>query len=324
MKIYGRNKKVGLVGWWSGKNEGDRYMLQTLKNALGGDFILYPIETPFELKWTTRLRLNRLDFLLVGGGGLFTATPPKPFDTFEKWGYSMETHIGFLCVGIQEIRPEYENTMKQIIKRSRFFIVRDKESLELLSRFSSKIRKAPDLTFLYPRYISQETASQAIGVNLRVWNFDESRTYDNNAWCSAINSLPWEKESVPLSFLEGLEDTEAMKGIEGKKNITFDIRSYGRVHTFIGMRLHSLIFAAQNAIPIIGIAYAPKVRRFFQEMGLEDFCLEITEYNRLNEIFNKTIKKRGEIVNILKRYTFNANAELIELMDDIKKNIKSL
>jgi len=321
LKFYRKNKKIGLIGWWGGKNEGDRYILETLEKAFGDSFLLYPIEIPFDPKWTTRFQLNRLDFLVVGGGGLFTEAPPKPFDTFGKWGDRIKPPIGFLGVGVQEIKPEYQSIMKQIIERSKFFIVRDSGSFELVNHFSSRVMKVPDLTFLYPRYVSKKKASSTIGVNLRIWNFDERRTYDNSAWCCAINALPWKKETIPLSFLDGLKDADAMKDIEGERNTAFDIHIYERLRIMIGMRLHSLIFAAQNSIPVIGIAYTPKVRRFFQEVGLEEFCLGLGEHGRLGEVFNEAVKRSDEIEGILKRFTLDSNATIANMIKEVKSKM---
>jgi polysaccharide pyruvyl transferase WcaK-like protein len=315
------NKKIGLIGWWDGKNEGDKYILQCMRKAFEGNFTLSLIHTPFKFNWIKRFRLNKLNFLIIGGGGLFTISPPKPFDEFDKWKDCLKIPFGFLGVGIQGIKPKHRSVIKQIVESSKFFILRDGGSYELVSRFSSKIEKAPDLTFLHPRIINRKKGCLAIGVNLRVWNFDEGRTYDNDAWCRAINALPQEKETIPLSLLEGQKDADAMKDIDGKRNRTFDINIYTKIRIMIGMRLHSLIFAAQNSIPIIGIAYAPKVRRFFQEVGLEEFCLDTNEYGRLGEVFEEAMNRRGEIETILGQYTHDANIAITNTAKEVKNEI---
>lgn len=53
----------------------------------------------------------------------------------------------------------------------------------------------------------------------------------------------------------------------------------GRARLVIGARLHSLIFAAHSGVPIIGIGYGPKVRRFLRALDLEEFCVEPADVN---------------------------------------------
>ena len=50
----------------------------------------------------------------------------------------------------------------------------------------------------------------------------------------------------------------------------------GSADLVIGMRLHSLIFAALAEAPAVAISYDPKVRRVMEELGLTDRVLELT------------------------------------------------
>jgi len=47
-----------------------------------------------------------------------------------------------------------------------------------------------------------------------------------------------------------------------------------RARLVVGARLHSLVFAAHTGVPIIGIGYGPKIRRFLAALDLEEFCIE--------------------------------------------------
>lgn len=321
---FSESKKVGLIGWWGGKNEGDKCLLDNLKEAFRDGFNLQPIETPFDADPVTIAMLNGLDFIIVGGGGLFTASPPRPLDTFTEWKDQLKTPFGLLGVGVQEISPRYRDVISEIARRSVFFNVRDTGSFESVGPLSPKVTKAPDISFLHPRKINMKKDANAVGVNLRIWNFDEKRTYDNKAWCEAVNALPGEKETVPLSFLEGVMDSDAMKRIKGKHNEIFDIKIYENIHVMIGMRLHSLVFAVQNAIPIIGIAYTLKVRRFFEEVGLQDYCLGLEEYGRLGEVFASAVKNRGNISEALRRYTAQSNASITAEVERVKNIIRNI
>lgn len=59
----------------------------------------------------------------------------------------------------------------------------------------------------------------------------------------------------------------------------------------IGMRLHSLIFANSTNIPLIGIAYSPKVSAFLKSVGKEKECIDINDvtFERLKEEVAKNL-----------------------------------
>lgn len=315
--LFGKKKpRVCLLGWWEGKNEGDCYMLEILQKTFADSFSTSPRRIPFKFTWLKRIYLNSFDFLIVGGGGLFIKTPPKPFDTFDKWGHSVKPGLSFFGVSIEGLSPEYEAVTKMLIEKSRFFIVRDTRSFELLRKLSPKVELAPDITFLYPRRVRRDPSPRLIGVNLR-----KTDTCNASLWAASINSLGGRKVLIPMSDLEDCRDIDAMSGVEGEPLPSFDISVYSRLEFMVSMRLHSIIFAVQNAIPVIGIAYAPKVRNFFHDLGLKEFCLEPDEYARLPEKFRELSSRRDEITARLQRYTEEASKEVAARIEWIKKEI---
>lgn len=61
----------------------------------------------------------------------------------------------------------------------------------------------------------------------------------------------------------------------------------------IGLRLHSLIFAAICGVPMLGLSYDPKVRAFMRE--IDQPCLELNETDRIDELMDNVILQREEI-----------------------------
>lgn len=51
----------------------------------------------------------------------------------------------------------------------------------------------------------------------------------------------------------------------------------GRCSLYAGMRLHSLIIAAQSGTPVVGLIYAPKVRSFLNQLGTPERGLPLAE-----------------------------------------------
>jgi polysaccharide pyruvyl transferase CsaB len=94
----------------------------------------------------------------------------------------------------------------------------------------------------------------------------------------------------------------------------------------VGMRLHSLIFAAAQKVPMIGIAYEPKVDWFLKYIGLEEYSAgpaSKADIDKLLSLSSKALENRQKIIDTLEQVTRQLydkclyNAELaIELMED--------
>ncbi len=50
-----------------------------------------------------------------------------------------------------------------------------------------------------------------------------------------------------------------------------------RMEAVVSMRLHALIFAASQSVPVVGISYDPKVRAFLDYVGQDDNCVSFEE-----------------------------------------------
>ncbi|OGB87437.1 hypothetical protein A3J44_00135 [candidate division WOR-1 bacterium RIFCSPHIGHO2_02_FULL_45_12] len=70
----------------------------------------------------------------------------------------------------------------------------------------------------------------------------------------------------------------------------------------IGMRLHSLIFAAQNAVPMLGLSYDPKVAAFMKSIDqLVIDAGQIHNSRYLKELLPKLINERVASKNALRK-----------------------
>ena len=71
----------------------------------------------------------------------------------------------------------------------------------------------------------------------------------------------------------------------------------------LGMRLHSLILASSVYPPVVGTAYALKTKDYLQELGLEEFVIELENisFHRLKIIIDKCLENREEISDRLKK-----------------------
>ena len=63
----------------------------------------------------------------------------------------------------------------------------------------------------------------------------------------------------------------------------------------VGMRLHSLVFAAIAAVPAVGLVYDPKVLSVMRRLGLEDYAVPLGDIDRLGERMAMAWQRREEI-----------------------------
>jgi polysaccharide pyruvyl transferase WcaK-like protein len=66
-------------------------------------------------------------------------------------------------------------------------------------------------------------------------------------------------------------DSQYANRITTADNITHPQRmlaEVSRCHLLIGMRLHSLIYAASQQVPMLGISYDPKIDQFLNRLGM--------------------------------------------------------
>ena len=153
--------------------------------------------------------------------------------------------------------------------------------------------------------------------------------------------IRWLKEScgadsilIPFFYDEDLWACEAVAGaLEGqagclrKKYLSEETLSIiGCMDVLVGVRLHSLIYAAIMGTPMIGISYDPKVDSFLASIGqsapftVEDFTLEKFQaafqdaLERREELRESTARRLDSLIAKLDR-----NEELIRAIMERKK-----
>jgi polysaccharide pyruvyl transferase CsaB len=104
--------------------------------------------------------------------------------------------------------------------------------------------------------------------------------------------------------------------VPGSLSPSMMMAAIGLTDLFIGMRLHSLIFAARSTVPMIALAYDPKVEHFMKELGQEKRVLPPDRWSReyLLHLAQDTWRQRSGIESEIA-------ARLPILQDRAKKNV---
>jgi polysaccharide pyruvyl transferase WcaK-like protein len=136
-------------------------------------------------------------------------------------------------------------------------------------------------------------------------------------YAAALRKL-WDRYKVPYLFvctqhmdvgitreLQDRLDPEMYIGIFSNRDCGHqDIKAVlGRASLTVGMRVHSIILSASMRVPVVGLAYQPKVRFFLSSNGLEDYCIQFDEFSadKLEAIISRAWQERDQIRGHLER-----------------------
>jgi polysaccharide pyruvyl transferase WcaK-like protein len=126
---------------------------------------------------------------------------------------------------------------------------------------------------------AEQDTPPVVGVSVRFWRSDRA---DLVRTAAALEALAG-RHAVRLRFLpfhHGADEDAsryvmerlAGSGVPATLAPAHDdpqlmLREVGRCALLIGMRLHSLIFAANQEIPLLGLSYDPKINQFLGRIG---------------------------------------------------------
>ncbi|MGM0437091.1 MAG: polysaccharide pyruvyl transferase CsaB [Bacillota bacterium] len=149
-----------------------------------------------------------------------------------------------------------------------------------------------------------DRSKNIIGVSPRFWGDNE---YLENM-ARAADYLQEKSEAriiiLPMHLEEDLEVCQKLKDEMKRPAAIFKrqlepaamISFFQTFDFFLGVRLHSLIFAAINEVPFVGISYDPKVDSLLKELNLEtSLTTENCNYKDLKKVIDKFWNKRDEI-----------------------------
>ncbi len=308
---------VGVIGWWNNGNQGDFAILDSVTRALASRRVV-PIDVPFLITPDEIERLNQLDFLIFGGGGLLTTSPAVPFDTFDVWGHDLHTPIGIVGLGVDEVKPEHRRAVQLLLDRAAFAFVRDTTSRQLLNH--PKVQLMPDVTFFQPDTIVPRPVASArpiCGVNLR-----SLTPGDRQQWIASIKALPLQLRGVPLSTYGAFEELDILRAIDPQVSGIFNAAALQSLDLMIGTAFHSVIFAIQAGVPVIAISYAAKVERLMNELGLADYVLKTNEWHKLPALVARAIAQHEQIAARLREITAQLSQATQQVMQEVRHTVE--
>lgn len=246
-----------------------------------------------------RQALKESDGLISGGGSLLQdATSSKTIPYYvgvirlAQW---MGKPVFIYAQGVGPVtRKLFYPLIHGSFKRSHYISVRDQESAALLRSMKmdgSRVEIVPDPVMGLPLPAGAASKFPAekpdglpkIGVSVRFWNEDraelagiadglrklaESRHVH---FCFLPFHLP-DDEAASNYVIERMGDVKSL-GSKITTRQTEDpqamLLEVGRCDALVGMRLHSLIYAASQRVPVAGISYDPKIDSFLAQLKVK-------------------------------------------------------
>ncbi|WP_331710002.1 polysaccharide pyruvyl transferase CsaB [Paenibacillus swuensis] len=266
---------------------------------------LYGVRAVHRMRFAeVRQAVRESDGLISGGGSLLQdATGLKSIPYYlaivkiAQW-YGKPTFIYSQGIGPVNRRAFYP-LIRHVFSRASYISVRDDESRDLLRQIGvapDGIGVVPDPVMAMPLPQAAEsprpeaagapaTDRPVIGVSVRFWNKDRSdldRLVQGLAAAAAeravrFHFLPFHlpsDEAASVYVMERLRTAAAGSDIElslygGSEDPQAMLAEVSRCDLLIGMRLHSLIYAAGQAVPVMGITYDPKIDHFMNRLGMK-------------------------------------------------------
>lgn len=248
------------------------------------------------------------DLLISGGGSIFQdVTSTRSlfyYITVVALAKILNTPVMFYAQGVGPINKNIsKKLMRLVANRVNFITLRDVESGELLT--SIGVTKPPRQITADPVFalkadekdiakiqtiINQINPDNRpmIGVSVRKWEALGTYQQELAYLLDDFINQGYQVIFIPLAYPQDIE--ESNKVIKLMQNKAFIIEEpltskehlalIAKLDFLIGIRLHSLVFAAQGGIPFAGISYDPKVSAFLETFGLKPLTLEYEKMKR--------------------------------------------
>lgn len=275
--------------------------------------------------------LQQSDFLMIGGGNaIFDLSPAtlsaQRFDQVVSLAKQHQLPIFVSSIGIGPFcTKKQQNAAIATLKKCDFVSFRDKRSLEYLKNAGHPAAYASvDPVFLLPevetfeQLKAQKKLQQRIGICVIDYRITGCSRKDYLNYLkdmkNLIHDLAVAKKEIIL-FSSEVQDYETIETLyaeflkDPQVNVVFvkekeDLLAlYQSLNLVIGTRMHSMIVAVSQFVPIIGLSWQQKVVEMFKNLGIEEDVLAIADLSKKREILSKKINEKLE----------NTDQKLIEM-----------
>lgn len=261
----------------------------------------YQIDAKYRFDVVRVCRVLKQSKLLLNGGGslIQDATSVQSLYYYLLVMHAAKRYGCMLYIyanGIGPIRAKNMEAARKVIDKADMVTLRDSASLQDLQKIgvSSKtpVQVTADPTMILrgkSRRVVQEIFRQEgipesgsyIGISVRNWSKNDRQFAEKIAGvveriCTKYQVIP---VFIPMKYPSDIKISERVcelmqvKGyvLQQQYSVFEMIGIVEQMDMIVGMRLHTLIYAAGTGVPVIGLTYDPKVTGFLEDIGQPRF-----------------------------------------------------
>lgn len=248
--------------------------------------------------------IKQSDLLISGGGSLLqdvTSSKTIPYYlAIVKIAQLYKKKVVFYSQGIGPVNKSFSKVlMKMIINKVDGIYVREPGSKALLQEIGIKkpveVSIDPVIGINLGREVSESKVAvkkPAVGVYLRPWQNEAHDEHLLQAMLPGLGELiakGYKLYFIPMHYDQdraiakllqekliesGLGKAEDMEVVDKMLSIEEVLDYTANFEMVIGMRLHSLIMAAAEKVPMMALSYDPKVTSFMKEIEQSQYCMD--------------------------------------------------
>jgi len=283
-KITKKNPKIGIVGWFGFGNAGDEAMRDILLKEFPGSVASYRSTIP-----------NCDVYIMAGGMMIQTFTGVYMLDL---WLSTKDEPCYALSLGAQNGWQSQEYKVQRCFSRFRKIFVRDQKTYDELSKVVKVDGVMPDLVLLTDAKASKKKYPI-------LFNYSDEKTIDPK---NQYKSIASQGNLHHFAVMPKDQGVYADQYVTYKELISMAKSSKG----LIGTRLHTLVLGTIAGVPMAGISYSDKTKRFCERYDIPCF-----KYGTdCGEEIIKSLKKPN--INLVKERREIKKA-IKAIKDDIKK-----
>ncbi|MEX2105096.1 MAG: polysaccharide pyruvyl transferase CsaB, partial [Bacilli bacterium] len=274
--------------------------------------------------------IRHSDGLISGGGSLLqdaTGLTTIPYYVgILKLAQWMGKPTFIYAQGIGPVyRKMFFPLIKQCFTKASYISVRDKESQQLLERMKLDPAKIdvvadpvlgllPESRDISRNFLQDENViidgQPLIAISIRDWKEDKAHFYPVIA--KLADELIMRNDNVlfvPMhvpddryaaeAIVSMMKHGKVVKVLKNEYTPTQLMGILGTADLVIAMRLHALIFAAAQNVPVIGISYDPKIDQFLNRLG--EVAVGSTNYLEYTTMLHQVERILGDHANVVAR-----------------------
>lgn len=294
-----KKARIGIWGWWQGGNLGDNW----IKKILAEYF-------PFaELIPTSTVDFSGYDFIICGGGGLFI------YDVINPWNSVEGLQIPYGTFGLGAEFPHTTDIAKRLEENATFFFVRDQYSIDCMKL--SQNARSYDCTFLHPLKWTMPRDTDENKVFF-VWRDGHELVKESEQFREYIRTNGNEKSLWDTYIRNNFETIIEDDFQTQDDDLESRIAGCGFV---ISGRYHGIMAAIHKGLPFVAIDICPKIRALVEECGLEEYCIKISEIDKIESLIKNAKANVEKIRDKEKKYTELAHEKMMKDLQVVYREV---